>query len=116
MSLREQLLEMETRFWEAAGDPGFYRDHFATDGLMALPVGIMTKDEVVAAMDGAEEWAEFTIEDPHLVEVGNGVAALVYRTDASRDSSTENYRALVTSVYVDRGGDWTLVLHQQTPI
>lgn len=116
MSLREQLLDLETRFWEAAGDPGFYREAFADDGLMALPTGIMTKDDVVAAMDGAEEWAGFIIEDASIVEVGAGVAALVYTADASRASSPDRYRALVISVYAEREGAWALVLHQQTPV
>lgn len=111
----DRLLELEAEFWEAAGDPDFYRANFADNGLMALPVGIMTKPDVVAAMDGATEWESFTIEDPRYVEVGD-VAALVYATVAREPGADEEYRALITSVYVNRGGDWMLVLHQQTPV
>jgi hypothetical protein len=50
---RQLLLELEAGFWEAAGNPDFYQATFADDGLMALPVGIMTKPEVVTAMEGA---------------------------------------------------------------
>jgi hypothetical protein len=77
---RDRLLELEAEFWEAAGDPDFYRANFADDGLMASPVGVMTKPDFVAAMDGATKWESFTI------------------------------------VYINRGGDWMLVLHQQTPV
>jgi hypothetical protein len=112
----DRILELEAEFWEAAGDPDFYRANFADDGLMALPVGIMTKPEVVAVMDGAPEWERFSIEDPRYVEVGDDVAALVYATVASGPGADEEYRALITSVYVNRGGDWMLVLHQQTPV
>jgi len=113
---RDRLLELEAEFWEAAGDPDFYRANFADDGLMALPVGIMTKPEVVAAMDGATEWESFTIEDPRYVELGDEVAALVYATVALEPGADEEYRAVITSVYVNRGGVWMLVLHQQTPV
>jgi hypothetical protein len=113
---RDRLLELEAEFWEAAGDPDFYRANFADDGLMAFPVGIMTKPDVVAAMDAATEWESFTIEDPRYVEVGDDVAALVYSTAAREPGAGEEYRALITSVYVNRGGDWMLVLHQQTPV
>ncbi|HSK06594.1 MAG TPA: nuclear transport factor 2 family protein [Acidimicrobiia bacterium] len=113
---RDRLLELEAEFWEAAGDPDFYRTNFADDGLMALPVGIMTKSEVVAAIDGAPARESFTIDDPRYVEVGDDVAALVYATVAREPGADEEYRALITSVYVNRGGDWRLVLHQQTPV
>jgi predicted GH43/DUF377 family glycosyl hydrolase len=76
----------------------------------------MTKPDVVAAMGGATKWESFTIEDPRYVEVGDDVAALVYATVALEPGAGEEYRALITSVYVNRGGDWMLVLHQQTPV
>ena len=113
---RDRLLELEAEFWEAAGHPDFYRANFADDGLMALPVGIMTKPDVVTAMDGATEWESFIIEDPRYVEVGDDVAALVYASVARELGAGEEYRSLITSVYVNRGGAWMLVLHQQTPV
>jgi Domain of unknown function (DUF4440) len=113
---QDQLVSLEERFWEAAGDPDFYREHFADDGLMALPVGLMTKPQVVQAMESASEWSDYTIDDLRWVDVGDDVAALVYTTTAKRDDSDGTYRAAVTSVYVNRGGEWQLVLHQQTPL
>jgi predicted GH43/DUF377 family glycosyl hydrolase len=113
---RDRLLELEAEFWEAAGDPDFYRANFADDGLMAFTVGIMTKHEVLAAVAAADSWSSFTIEDPRYVEVGDDVAALVYATEARHADPGGEYRAVVTSVYVNRGGDWQLVLHQQTPL
>jgi hypothetical protein len=115
MSARERLLHLESQFWEAAGDPEFYDAHFADDGLMAFTVGIIAKPEVLAATKAAPGWSSFTIDDPRYVEVGDDVAALVYATEAE-DGRGEEYRAVVTSVYVNRGGEWILVIHQQTPI
>jgi hypothetical protein len=48
--------------------------------------------------------------------VGDDVAALVYATEARDSGSGEDYRAVITSVYVNRGGERMLVLHQQTPL
>jgi len=115
MSVREQLLHLESQFWGAAGNREFYDAHFADDGLMAFTVGIMTKPQVLAAMAGAPSWSSFTVDDPRYVEVGDDVAAIVYATEAENERG-EEHRAVVTSVYVNRGGEWILVLHQQTPI
>ena len=94
---RQLLLELEAGFWEAAGNPDSYQANFADDGLMALPVRIMTKPEVVTAMEGAAAWAGFSIEDPRYVEVGDDVAALVYATEARDSGSGEDYRAVITA-------------------
>lgn len=112
----EALLELEGRFWEAAGDVAFYRDNFADDGVMAFHVGIMGKGEVLEAMGGAAEWESYTFEDPRFVQVTDDVAALTYTTSAVAPGSEEPYEAAITSVYVRREGRWLLVLHQQSPL
>jgi hypothetical protein len=116
MVAQDHLVTLEERFWESAGDRDFYRDNFADDGVMALPTGLMTKPEVLDAMNGASEWSDYTIDDLHHVEVGDDVTALVYTTNARHLGSAGAYRAAVTSVYVKRNGAWLLVLHQQTPL
>jgi hypothetical protein len=111
-----RLLELESAFWESAGDSRFYRENFADDGVMALPDGLMTKAQVVSAMEEATPWSSFTIDDLRFVDVGDDVTALVYTADAARDGGDGGYRAAISSVYVNRGGNWRLVLHQQTPL
>lgn len=115
-TVEDQVLELEHRFWKAAGDPQFYRDRFADDGVMAFHVGVMGKDEVVDAMFGAEEWASYTIDEPRFVMVSDDVVALVYTTRAVPAGGTGTYEAAITSVYTRRGDDWLLILHQQTPL
>jgi hypothetical protein len=112
----EALLELERRFWEAAGDVAFYRDNFADDGVMAFHVGIMGKGDVLEAMGGAAEWESYTIEGHRFTRVSDDVAALTYTTSATAPGEDEPYVAAITSVYALRGGSWTLVLHQQTPL
>lgn len=116
MSVRDELIELERRFWESAGDPVFYQDRFADDGVMAFHVGVMTKADVVASMVGAPEWASYTIDDPVVIEISDDVASLTYTTMALSSDSDEEYRAALTSVYARREGEWMLVLHQQTPL
>lgn len=116
MSLRDELIGLERRFWESAGDPVFYQDRFADDGVMAFHVGVMTKADVVASMVGAPEWDSYTIDDPVVVEISDDVASLTYTTFAVPHDSVEAYRAALTSVYARRDGEWLLVIHQQTPL
>lgn len=116
MPLREELIELEKAFWRAAGDPGFYQEKFADEGVMAFHIGIMTKDAVVDSMAGAEEWASFTIDDLHFVAITDDVASLTYTTVAKPAFAPQLYRAVITSVYAKRDDEWTLVLHQQTPL
>jgi hypothetical protein len=116
MSLEEDLLALEERFWRAAGDGGFYREHFADDGLLVLPggVGVLPKEVAITAVDAAGPWTSFAIEDVRFVRLGDDSAALVYRAQAARGD--QPYAALITSVYARRDGAWQLALHQQTAI
>lgn len=115
MSVHTDLRELEERFWRAGGDPEFWDRSFAEDGVIALATGLMDKHAVVAAQDAAEPWETFTIEEARVVELGEGVASISYRVTARRAGDDSDYRAVVSSVYVRRGGDWMLALHHQTP-
>lgn len=112
----DEIIELERRFWEAAGDPAYYEERFADEGVMVFSVGVMDKQAVVASMEGAAEWPRFTIDDPKIIEITPEVVSLTYTTEAYQAGSDEPYRAGVTSVYARRGGGWRLVLHQQTPL
>ncbi|HSJ83788.1 MAG TPA: nuclear transport factor 2 family protein [Acidimicrobiia bacterium] len=114
--LRHELIALERSFWESAGDPQFYRENFADDGVMAFNIGTMGKDEVVASMQGAPEWANYTIDEPVLVQLGPDAASLTYTTVAQPPGNGDVYRAALTSVYVRRDGRWLLAVHQQTPL
>jgi hypothetical protein len=115
-TVEETLLELEARYWRAAGDVAFYRDNFADDGVMAFSIGVLDKDEILEAMDGAGEWESFTIDDRRFVQVADDVASLTYTTTATTPGASEPYVAAITSVYARREGRWLLVLHQQSPL
>jgi len=114
-SVTDELLELESGFWSSAGDGDYYREHMAAHGLCVLPVGIMDKDETVAAIEQSQPWANFELSDVKTLDLGDDEAALCYRADAARNGGSPGYRALISSVYTKLSGRWQLTLHQQTP-
>ena len=117
MELLRRLVDLEDRFWAAAGDPDFYRRALAANAVMVFPhpAGVLDRDAVIGAVAAAVPWASWTIEDRRVVRLGDGTAALTYRAVARRDGQAP-YSALVTSVYVEEDGAWKLAVHQQTPL
>jgi hypothetical protein len=70
---------------------------------------------VLDAVEKAEPWETFTIENPHVVSLGRDAAAIVYTARAKRAGRPE-YAAAMTTVYRRKGNSWELVVHQQTPL
>lgn len=115
MSL-DQPIDIERAFWRSSGDQEFYRTHVADEGLFVLSMGVMGKEEVVAAMAGADPWESFEIGDPSWVPIADDVVGLVYEASARRGPDDDGYRAHILSVYRRQEGKWQLILHQQTPL
>ena len=109
------LLDLERRFWlEASAD--LYTDAMAAEGVMVFaPVGILDKEQTIAAVEGAGAWSEVDIDDVRTIELTPGSAALVYRVHGVREGQAP-YDALATSVYIHRDGAWQIAVHQQTPL
>jgi hypothetical protein len=114
VSLKSELLEVEEAFWESAGNAEFWREHFDDNGLVALSMGLMDKATVIQTQEDAEPWESFSLANVRILSLGEGVASISYRASARRSDSDE-YSAVVTSVYSSRNGSWKLKLHQQTP-
>lgn len=114
MALDDELLELEHRFWGAAGDGDFYRQHMADDGLLLIPFGIFDKPATVAAVDDATPWSSYEIHDPAVLTHGGAAATLCYRAEADREGTP--FRAAISSTYRRHGERWLLAVHQQTPL
>jgi predicted GH43/DUF377 family glycosyl hydrolase len=116
MGVDEELLALERHFWNAAGgDREGYESNLAADALHAFPGwGVTDRERVLAAVAESRPWDRFTIEDPRVVQLGAGAAAVVYTTHADR--AGKKYDAAITSVYRRRDDGWELVVHQQTPL
>lgn len=116
MDLQPALLEQERAFWRAAGDAAAYESALAPDAVHVFPgMGVVGRPDVLAGVAGAEPWESFEIEDPSVVELGDGAAALVYTARAKR-ANAGTYTAAISSAYRRNADGWELVLHQQTPL
>ena len=115
----DELIELERAGWaslcDGTGDD-FYGRTMTDDGVMVLANGsVMTRDDVVAALAQAPQWASFELDDVRVVSVGEDSAALVYVGTGHRDGDDPPFVGAMSSVYVKRDGRWKLALYQQTP-
>jgi hypothetical protein len=115
MTVQQELLSLEKGFW--SGGPDFYRKNLDDKCLIAFTemVSVMNKDQVAATVKDEKRWKNLDIKQKGLLELDNGVAMLTYEVDAER-ANGEHYAALVSSGYIQRGGQWKMVFHQQTPL
>jgi hypothetical protein len=113
---RDEVLKLEERFWlQGGGDPDFWRTHFAEDGVVALPFGLLDKEQTVAAMEQAQPWATVRMDDLRVVPISDTVVLVAYRATGTR-TDADDYVAVVGSTYVRREGGWKLLFHQQSPV
>lgn len=115
-----ELLDLEREGWRALSTDGeaaaaHYDRVLADEVLMLLPGGLVIDDRrgVVDSMRG-EPWESFELSDERVLPLGGDAAIVSYRAAARRSGST--YTALFNSTYVREGGQWRLVVHQQTPV
>jgi len=111
----DDLLDLEKGFWRSARDA--FAAHLAHDSVHIFPGWGVTSDNerLLQAIESVDPWASFELQDPILIELGKGAAALVYTARAHRPGQDE-YVAGMTSVYRRTGDGWKLVIHQQTPL
>jgi hypothetical protein len=111
MTVEDTLWEMEERLWVDGADAA--RTRVADDAVMILPypAGILQGEAGIAA---APRWRTVRMDDRVCSRKGN-VAVLAYRVSAER-ADAPIYRALCASTYIDDGGDWRRISHQQTPV
>ena len=114
--MTHEVEELERRGWEALSGPGgaaFYDRLMADNGLMVFPAMTLDKAATIRAIAGERPWSTFRLDDVRVVDVGD--SALITYHAASRREGQSEYRARMSSVYVRRGGEWRLLLHQQSP-
>jgi hypothetical protein len=117
MTTGVDLVALERQGWQALADGrggDYYRVSLADDALMALPFGVMGRDDAIAAMEQAPPWSTFELVDPRVVELTEDSAVVVYRANAQR-AGQEPYSAMISSTFVRRDGRWLLAFHQQAP-
>lgn len=114
MTDEEELWEIEERLWLSGAE--VFRSVMDEDAVMVFPVpaGILRGKEVLEGLDGAPRWRTVEMRERNFRRRGE-VAVLAYRASAEREGAPL-YEALCASTYLNDGGTWRLVAHQQTPV
>src|SRR3712207_754333 len=114
----DELIALERAGWEALSSSGefaraFYEQVLDQAVIMVLPGGMLL-DERAAIVDsmGGQPWSAFELEDVRCLQPTPDTGVVTYGVVARRDS--QEYSALMSSVYVRRPEGWRLVAHQQT--
>ena len=113
----DKLLELEEPGWQAMSSPSptdFLERWLANNALMVVPGMIIDRDAFLEAVTSEPPWKTHHIAEPRIVAFTDDCSAVLYRVTAQRDGQPP-YVALVTSVYVRKGGDRKLIYHQQAP-
>jgi hypothetical protein len=117
VTLEEELLELEERFWTEPERLEFYSAHLAGDAVMVFPspYGIFDEARILDSLEGPV-WSAVRLEQATVVRLRDAAAALVYRAEADGPGGRA-YSCYAASVYVRQDDQtWRLALHQQTPI
>ena len=115
-----ELLELEHQGWSSlcsSTGADFYGRIMADDAVMVLAHGfVFTREQVIESLDDAPPWHRYEISEERLIPLDASSAVLVYRGTAWRGGGEPEFQALMSSVYVQRHGQWRLASYQQTPI
>jgi len=114
LTLEETLWGMEQKFW--LEDADFHARHLTDDCVLLLPPpgGVLSKEAAVAAIRDTPRWAGVRFGGRRVIRLHDRIVLLAYNASAHRRKELTTYRALASSVYVNRDGDWRLAFHQQT--
>ena len=115
MCLHDQLLDIERALW--SNDPLAHRRHLVEEAVLVFgetgPIGRVTAiDAIHKEVAEGDKWTDVDIADVISMSLDTNAALLTYKASVRRKSQVVT--VLATSVYVRRGEDWKLALHQQT--
>jgi hypothetical protein len=115
MSLEDELFALEEKFWP--GDADFYRAHLDTQCVVAFTEmsGAMAKEQIAGMIKDGQRWRDLKLTRKGFYQPTKDTAIITYEVNAIRDNGSP-HKANVSTAYVDRGGDWKMAFHQQTPL
>lgn len=120
--IEQEMLELETKFWQAMKDHDVAAAKGATDFPCivagASGVGSVNAEQFAQMMTGAN-WTllDFKIHDDVLVrEIGDDVRLVAYKLheDLTVDGKPVSMDAADASVWVRRNGTWLCALHTES--
>jgi hypothetical protein len=119
MQRDDELITLERQGWDALSSTGetartFYEGVLDEQVTMLLPGGLVLNDRavIVESMSG-RPWSAYALDDLRSFHPTPDTGVVTYSVVAERDGQA--YRAVMSSLYVRRQGEWKLAFHQQTP-
>ena len=114
LTLQETLWDMEQKFWVEGAD--FHARHMTDDCvvLMPPPAGVLSRDSAVELVRETPRWTGVRFGGRRVLQLHDRIFLLAYNASAHRRKELSTYRALASSIYINRDGDWRLAFHQQT--
>lgn len=112
------LVDLEHKGWQAlSGENGaeFYDAFMADEAIMVLPIGVLDRETCIEAIAAAPPWQRFELSEMQVFVLNEESAVVVYSAIAQREGQPE-YRAVMSTTYVQSEGEWLIALHQQTPL
>ncbi len=114
MSLEEDLLAIETKFW--MGGPEAYLKHADDKCLVVFAEMAKTMSrEEIAKMAEKGRWKDVKMTEKGLSQLSDSSVVITYECTAEREKG-EPHHAFVSSGYTHRPDGWKLAFHQQTKI
>jgi hypothetical protein len=113
-TIEDNLWVLEQKLWVEGAD--FYAQQLTDDCvlLMPPPAGVLGKDAAIEWIKATPRWAGVRFGGRRVLKLHDRILVLAYSATAHRRKELGTHRALVSSVYVNRNGNWNLACHQQT--
>lgn len=111
----DEVIAIETGFWDHANEPEYYAKHLADDGVTVIePMGFIEKPMAVEAAKQGDPFVNVELTDMVAREVAPGVVILAYH-GRGEHAGKPAYEGSIASVYVLRDGRWQAVLAAHQP-
>ena len=121
MPNRQQIIDMETRFWQAMKDkdPDAAKTMIAKEALVTGPSGTMRIDPEKFAKETREgQWRldDFELKDMEVLFPTEDVGIVIYKAHETGELKGKpmDMEAADSSVWVREGGEWKCALHTET--
>jgi hypothetical protein len=119
MDPKNELVVIERSLW--TNDAEVYAANLAEEAVLVFAeTGVIRRDIALEAIrrENAERrrWASVQFENVLCLSVAEGAALLNYHVTARWEHESSPISAYASSLYVNVGGRWKLVFHQQTPV
>lgn len=118
--IRARLISNEKKLWEAwkNKDAKPFRAHLSADSVMVGDSGVGGKEEIIKDITSAPcEVTSYELSDFKLTFVNSGVVVMTYKGAAEGTCGGQPIPTTwASSLWVNRGGKWQAVSHQETPV